>query len=284
MEEAGKPITRRDLPAVVRRAAELAAVDDDAGDQIAEDEVVRIAAELGIAPRHVKQALYEGVREDEEPRFLDRQLGTPRLAASRAVPLDAARALKIVEEYLVTSEYLTVVRRQGNSLTLEPAPDTVSRIARSFKRGSKHLLASAEIVEVTVRPLEDGWSHVRLRTIYEDKRRSKVAGAIVGGVFLGTPVAGLTAAIVGGIGSNLLGGLGDPGHVVAVTAAVMTGVATFSGVMAGMLASTRKRYRQWRERTVMQTEGVLDKLEKGKDLRPPPPPWIQKLQMKLNQL
>ena len=54
--------------------------------------------------------------------------------------------------------------------------------------------------------------------------------------------------------------------------------------IAGILASARKRYRQWRERTVMQTEGVLDRLEKGEDMRPAPPPWIRRLQMKFGQL
>ena len=56
-------ISRRDLPAVVKRAAELAAVEGDAEEAISEEEVVRIAAELGLSERHVRQALFEGVQE-----------------------------------------------------------------------------------------------------------------------------------------------------------------------------------------------------------------------------
>src|SRR5215216_4081723 len=94
-----KAITRRDLPAVVRRAAELASVEDEADEELPEAEVIRIAAELGLAPRHVRQALYEGACAEPEPSLLDRQLGTPRVMAARAVPLDYERARRAIEDY-----------------------------------------------------------------------------------------------------------------------------------------------------------------------------------------
>lgn len=282
MEVPEKKITRRDLPAVVKRAAELAAQGDDADDALSEQEVLRIAAELGIPARHVKQALFEGVREEDPPTLLDRQLGTPRIMATRAVPLDAERARKVIENYLVTCEYLSVVRRQGNSITLEPAADTVSKVARAFKRSSKHQLASAQIVEATVQPLEAGWSHVRIRAVFEDDRRSRVANTIVGGLILGVPVGMAAMAAGGGLVALALGDLlgGNLAERIAAGVGALTGLAAMWGVVTAMLLSTRKRYRQWRERTTMQTEGVLDELEKGSDLKPPPPPWIRKLQMK----
>jgi hypothetical protein len=280
-ENAGpeKSITRRDLPTVVRRAAELAAFSDDAEEAISEDEVIRIASELGIAPRHVKQALYEGVQDEPEPTFLDKQFGTPRIMAVRAVPLPVEQTRRALEDYLTTYEYLTVVRRQSDSMTFEPAPDAVSKFARKFKR-SRHQLASAEVVEISVRPLEEGWSHVRIRAVFKDDRKSQVVGAGVGGTILGGTAGGLTGAITGTLASTLT----FLPTEAAVAVGSVFGVGIFAAVFTGILASARKRYRHWRERTVMQTEGVLDRLEKGDDMRPAPPPWIRRLQMRFGQL
>jgi hypothetical protein len=227
----------------------------------------------------VKQALYEGVQEEPQPGFLDKQFGTPRIMAARAVPMDPESARRALEDYLITCEYMSVVRRQANSVTFEPAPDAVSKFARAFKRGSKHQLAASTLLEMTVRPLEPGWSHVRLRVIFKDDRKSQVVGAAVGGTFLGAPAAALTAVIIGGA-AQAVGIVPEVG----VAIGSLFGIGAFSGVMAGLLASARKRYRQWRERTVIQAEGVLDRLEGGDELRPPPPPWIRKLQMKFGQL
>ena len=33
-----------------------------------------------------------------------------------------------------------------------------------------------------------------------------------------------------------------------------------------------------------ETNGVLDRLEKGDELRPPPSPWLRKLQLKMGRL
>lgn len=274
-----KSITRRDLPAVVRRAAELAANSDDAEEAISEDEVIRIASELGIAPRHVKQALYEGVSAEAEPTFLDKQFGTPRILAARAVPVDVEKTRRAIEEYLTTYEYLTVVRRQPDSMTFEPAPDAISKVARKFKR-SRHQLAAAEIIEVTVRPLDNGWSHVRLRAVFKDDRKSHVVGAVVGGTILGTTAGAVAGAITGA----LAGSIAVVPTPAAIAVGSVFGVGILAAVFAGILTSARNRYRQWRERTVMQTEGVLDRLEKGDDMRPAPPPWIKRLQQKFGEL
>lgn len=276
MSDQGKPITRRDLPAVVRRAAELAASDDDVDEELPEQEVIRIAAELGLEARHVRQALYEGVREEAEPGFLDREMGAPRIIATRAVPLDPVRARKAIEDYLVTCEYLQLVRRQDTATTFEPAVDTVSKIARSFRRSSKHQLANALGVDTSVRALEPGWSHVRLRAVYNDDRRARLTWAIIGGSILGVPTGGLVGALVVGVSNGLL---------IPEMAAALGGVAGISaaaGVVAAYVASIRTRYRKWRERTETEAAAILDRLEEGDDLRPPPAPWVRKLQMKFD--
>ena len=269
-----RSIRRRDLPAVVQRAAELAAQDDDTNEELSEEEVVRIAAELGLPARHVKAALYEVAREEPAPGFLDRQFGTPRILVSRAVPLEAARARRIVEDHFTSSEYMTVVRRQADSIVFEPAADVGSKIARKFKRGSSHQLANAQVLEVSVRVLEAGWSHVRLRAVFKDERKGRMAGAIVGGTLLGIPVGAVFGALGAAITHN---------GIVAVAAGSIATVAAAGAIFAGIFASLRKNYREWRERTMMQSEGVLDHLEKGDDLRAQPPAWIRKLQTKLGE-
>lgn len=276
-ETKGRPITRRDLPAVVRRAAELAAVDDDADEELPEDEVIRIAAELGLEARHVRQALYEGAHEEDTTGLLDRHFGLPRILAARAVPLPPERARRALEDYFVTHEYLQAIRRQQHSTIFEPATDTFSKIARAFQRSSKHQLAQATGVEISVRALEPNWSHVRVRALYEDNRRAKVTGAVVGGVVLGLPAGALATGIV----FVLSGGLIVP--EAAVTLGGVAGIATFSSIVAGAVASARTQWRRWRDRTQLEADAVLDRLEKGDDLRPPPAPWLRKLQMKLGQ-
>ena len=273
-----RPISRRDLPAVVRRAAELAAVDDEVDEEISQEEVVRIAAEIGLEARHVRQALFEGVREEGEPGFLDRQMGTPRIMATRAVPLPEDRARRALEDYFVTHEYLQIVRKQPNSTTFEPAGDTVSKISRAFQRSSKHQLAAAHGVEIAVRSLEPGWSHVRVRAVYEDDRQGRMIRGGIAGVLLGLPLGAVTTVVVGGIAGGLL----IPEASIALGG--IAGIGSFSAVLAGSLASVRNQWRRWRERTQDQAEAVLDRLEKGDELRPPPSPWMRKLQMRFGRL
>ena len=56
-------ITREDLQLVIRRAAELYTAETDADERLSESEVLRIADELGLPGRHVRQALYELPRQ-----------------------------------------------------------------------------------------------------------------------------------------------------------------------------------------------------------------------------
>lgn len=272
------PISRRDLPAVVKRASELASVSDDADEQISQEEVVRIAAELGLEERHVRQALFEGVREEGEPGFLDRHMDVPRIMATRAVPLPEDRARRALEDYFVTHEYLQIVRRQESSTTFEPAGDAVSKISRAFQRSSRHQLAAAHGVEIAVQKLETGWSHVRVRAVYEDDRSARMVQGGITGVLLGLPIGAVTTVLVGGIMGNLL--IPEAGIAVGGIA----GIGAFGAVLTGSLASVRRQWRRWRQRTQDQAEAVLDRLEKGDELRPPPAPWVRKLQMKFGKL
>jgi hypothetical protein len=271
-------VPRRDLPAVVKRAAELAALEGDAEEQLPEEEVVRIAAELGLSERHVRQALLEGVQEEGEPSFLDRQLGIPRIMATRAVPMTPEEARSALEDYLITREYLQIIRRQSVTTSFEPADDVVSKVARGFARSKKHCLAAAQGVEVTVRELQPGWSHVRVKAVYPDARKVHIGGATAGTVLLGGPLATATGTIVSALAN---GALGDP---LSVALGATVGVGVFAAAAAGFWSIARNNFRNWRTRTVNEANGVLDRLEKGDELRPPPAPWLRKLQLKFGRL
>ena len=59
-DEVGRSLTREEFDAVIRRAAELAASDPDAGEgRLSEVELYRIAGEVGLSEGHVRTALAE---------------------------------------------------------------------------------------------------------------------------------------------------------------------------------------------------------------------------------
>jgi hypothetical protein len=192
--------------------------------------------------------------------------------------MDAQKAQRVLADYFVAHEYMQVVRRQGEIITFEPASDTFSKVARGFQRTSKHQLARAMHLELKVRSLEPGWSHVRVRAIHKDERTGSIVGFAIGSVFLGIPAGAGIGAIAGGMVSSIA-----PTEV-AVAAGALAGIATFTGITAALFKSMKSRYRRWRERTALEAESLLDRAEKGDELRPPPAPWIKKLQMKFGQL
>ncbi len=121
-----RAVTRSEMELVIRRAVELATEQADAGDAISEDEVVRIAGEVGLAPQYVRQALFElpALRRDQEQTRAARYIGPCAVSAQRTVPGDADTVLRRLDQYLTTREYLQVRRRP-------PAPVTRSVRLRS---------------------------------------------------------------------------------------------------------------------------------------------------------
>jgi hypothetical protein len=169
-----RALSRHALEHVIARAVELSLAETDAEEQVSEDELVRIAEELGLSARHVKQALYERPPEDRPVGFLDLNFGSESVTVVRSVPHDQPIVLSRLEEYLVTREYLQLRRRQGMNAYFEPAEDAFSSIARAFSRPSGRFhLARTQRAYLTVRPLESGWSHIRLEVCYPDQRRAR---------------------------------------------------------------------------------------------------------------
>jgi hypothetical protein len=267
-------LTRRTLEAVIARAVELSLDDADTQYELSEDELIRIAGELGLSPRHVRQALYERPIDEAPPTFLDRNFGACNVIVTRSVPCEQRVALSRLEDYLVTREYLQIRRRQNVNILFEPAEDAFSSIARAFSRprGRFHL-ARTQRAYLSVRPLEPGWCHVRLEVAYPEQRKSAVIGALAVGGTLGIAagsVAGYQVAV-------LLDALGPIGTVVGVAA----GAATAGGAISLTWAIFKVQFRKWLKRGKDEADALLDRLELGEELRPPASPWLRRLQQRL---
>jgi hypothetical protein len=266
-------LTRHGLEEVIRRAVELSLDASDASEQISEDELMRIAEELGLSARHVRQALYERPIEVQQETFLDRHFGPASVTAVRPVACEQRIAHGRLEDYLVTREYLQIRRRQGPNAFFEPADDAFSSIARAFSRpAGRFHLARAQRAYLSIRPLEPGWCHVRLEMSYATRRKEQAAlGGGLGG-FVGLLVGSLTAA---GIAIGM-----DPG-VLGGAAAAVGGVVAGGGVFTAIWTGTRSGYRKWLERSRDEAEALLDRLEHHEQLQPPSSPWMRRLQQRL---
>jgi hypothetical protein len=267
-----RAIARTEFEQVIRRAAELSLSDADADEQLSEDEVLRIATELGLPAHHVQRALFELPELSVRPRWYDRYFGQPVFSVARVVPSEAPLTLRRVEEYLVTREYLQIVRRRGNNIALVPADDTISSLARAFFRsGSRHYVARASRVLVGVNPLPDDHTHVRLDIDLSEDRRRSVNGASAIGFFGGVIAGGLGAAAMTQVGLPALGVLPE---IVAFGGGM---AATFAASYSAAASSFRKRVQSAR----FELSGLLDRLEHGEKLEPPAAPWRRRLQGRL---
>jgi hypothetical protein len=266
----GKAIARRDLEVVIRRAAELSLAETDAEEQLSEDEVMRIATELGLPQRHARQALYELPDVEPTPSFFEKQFGPAVIAAARAVPGTTATTLRRLEDYLAAREFLQIVRKRPGRIWFAPAEDTISNLARGVLRaGPRFQLARAHRVVLAVRPLDETASHVQITADYEDQRRASVRNAVIGGGFIGT--------LIGALAGFLATGFTDPS--VAATIATAIGGGAIGSALAGPhVAGASFRAHMNAART--ELEGLLDRVEHGERLEPPPAPWRRRLQMK----
>lgn len=265
-------ITRRDLEAVIRRAAELYAAEADADERISEEELLRIASEIGLPSRHVRQALLELSDAPAGGSLLDRLCGPAMVRGVRVVPRDADLIYRSIDEYLTTREYLHPLRKKERGGWYAPAEDFISQVARTFTRHKgRFKLATARGVSVSVEPLDARAAHVRMEVDLTVQRRSAVAvGATMGGIF-GTALGGGLAAVAAGAGVELAGPIGA-----AVAGVVAFGGSLSSSVAAGV-AIARSQFRKKFEWARIEVEGLLDRLEHGESLVPPPAQWRRRL-------
>lgn len=268
--------TRRELEAVIRRAAELSAADAEAEEHLSEDELLRIAAELGLSARHVRQALLELPDTQAEDSVLSRICGPGSVSVSRVVPSVPELALSRLDEYLATREFLRPLRRQPGRIWYAPADDVVSSIARAFSRPSgKFHLARARRTALAVQPLEPGWSLVRLELDLSDRRKGVAAAGTTVGALFAVPTGIALGAAAGAAAGDLLG------SAAAVAAGVLTGGSILATGVAVGLGIARASLRRRLAAARMEVEGLLDRLEHDERLEPPPTPWRRRLRAKI---
>lgn len=262
-----RSITRPQLELVIRRAVELYTAQADAEERLSEDEVLRIGKELGLPPAIVRQALYEAPAPAPES-FVDRWFGGATVSVSRAVPLPDSDVAGRLEEYLATREYLVLRRRQRSFAIFEPAEDTISKMARALSRPARNwYLARSRQVVLAVRPLEEGRTHVRIDMDLSNRRSETLTEGIVGGGLVGLALGAIAGATVG------LGMVDILGQAAAAAAGAVAGLGGLTGGFAAVMAAVKKGFRRRLDAARLEVEGLLDRLERGERLEPPPAPW-----------
>jgi hypothetical protein len=261
MEEVpGRSLSRGEFDAVIRRAAELATSDPDGSEgALTEAELFRIAGEVGLSEGHIRIALAE-VRSGETGQgVVDRVFGASSIRVSRVVRGTPQALADEIDEFLVASRLLQPVRRGVGILQYRPAVDWASQLARAASFSShKHYIASAKSVEVRFESVDAERTLIEF-VIDPGTRGDDIAGAIFGGG-IGGGVAGTFA----GIGLAALA---------PIAAAVAAGVVVGGGVCTGIGYAVGRNHKRKLVEVRSEVEGVLDALELGDSLEPPPPSW-----------
>ncbi len=244
----------------MRRASELAADETETSEgELAEAEVYRIAREVGLGERYVRQALAEVRTTAPQGGWLDRALGPERVRAQRVVPGTPDEVADRLDEFMVAGRLLQRVRKSRNFLQYRAAVDWISQLARAASATSKkYFVASARSVEVRVEPVDD------IRTLVEIEVDPAIRGDYVAGMALG----GGAGALGGGVG------VGVALATVAPVGAAVAGGAVIAGAVAWV--SVRWSGRAHRRKALdvaAELEGILDRLQEGDSLEPPPSSW-----------
>lgn len=257
-----RSLTRKQFDEVIRRAAELAAAEPEGVDSVLnEEELFRIAGEVGLAERHVRKALVE-VRTAPPSRRnpISAMFGPTVLFASRVVPGTRESLSRTIDEFMVAGRLLQAVRQGPSVLQYRPAVDWASQIARAASSTSKkYYVASAKWVEVRLEALEEGRTLVELE-VEPGTRDDYMAGGFIGGAGGGAAVGvGITMAVLATGGAAALG--------------VTLGVVAGTGVLGAISWATGSRHKKRLMHVRAEMEGILDRLEAGESLDPPPSSW-----------
>ncbi len=261
-EGKSRSLTRTEFEAVMKRASELAISDPyDGQSDLDEAEVFRIASEVGLPHQHVRRALAE-MRSNENPTgIIDRWFGARQVRGSRVVQASKEDLRHTLDEFLVAGNLLEAVREGTDLLLYRPAVDWISHLARAGASLSRRAhWAAAKEIEIHLEEVDASSTLIESR-VDPDMRGSYTVGAGFAALVLGGGTAFGVAVLVGGV-------LGFP-VAAALTAGGLSAVA-----IAAVAARITGRYSQRaREGVQQELEGVLDKLEQGGDLAPPPASW-----------
>lgn len=234
--------------------------DPGAGDRgLTESELFQIAAEVGLSESHVRQALTDVRSDGAAGGLIDRVFGPSTVRASRVVPGTPEALGAELDDFLVASQLLQPVRRGKTLLQYRPAVDWASQLARAASFTSrKHYMASAKSVEIRLEAVDERTTLVEIE-VDPGMRREDIAGVLIGG----------------GVGAGSLGVLAGWGlsMVTPVGVAVAVGLLVGGGVWTGLAHAGGSAHKRKLHEVRSEIEGVLDALETGASLEPPPASW-----------
>ncbi len=258
-EGTGHNLTRHEFDAVIRRAAELAASDSESVEgALSEGELFRIARDVGLSERHVRRALSEVRAGVSGHGPLDRIFGPVFLQASRVVPGTPRELAAKLDDFLAGTQLLQPVRRGANILQYRAALDWASQLARTASFTSmKYFVASAKSVEVHLEAVDEERTFVEL-VVDPGTRGDSILGGTLGG-----GAAGVGLGIAAGVS------LAAAPLIVAAGA----GVALGAGVASVIAYAVGVRHKRKVADVQAEVEGILDRLEAGESLEPPPASW-----------
>ena len=238
-------LSRKQVELILRRTAELEQHDDTALDGLTQQELERVAEELGMSQTALHQALAEtraGVLVPEEERTLaDRVFGRGIVEARRFVPGQAATVRGAVDRFLQEQGF-QLKRNLGHAQIWEAASDFWSRMRRAFRSGAYRLPRDVEI-EVRVAEVPGG-PHPVLVALRVDATRARAARVGAAGA------SGVAGAVIVTAGTILLP---MPVEILAAAGGSLAGL--------GGVWLSRSSYRDARERLSVAVERFLDFLE-----------------------
>ncbi len=247
-------VTREQLEKVIHRAAELQFGRGEDQETLQADEVLRIAEEVGLDGRHVRQALAE-MRADallparpEDRSSATRLWGPAVVVAARVVPGTPGAIQERLAAYLEERESMRRVRDRPGQQVFEPASGLMHELQRGLDFGGRgYDLAKARSVSVMVQPLEEGRSLVSITADLRNQRTGSALGwyGSLGGFGLATGLVSILAA-------------GAPALVVVPAIA--------GGVGVGGTLGASWLLRRVRARVELAVQGLLDRLERGEAL------------------
>lgn len=262
-------ISPAQLERVIRRAADLqmGSGEGEGTGELDEAEVVRIGEEVGLDPRHVRQALAE-VRADslvpglpEDSELATRVWGPGLVRESRVVPGSRGEVEAKLDRHFREVELLKRVRSQPGRSLWEAAGGLVSTMQRAMDVGGRgYELAKARSLEVSVELLEEGRCLVTLTADLRNARGQAAAASYTIG------------SLVGAAGAIFLVATGGP-ELPLLLGSAAAGAPALGGATWATHAWVKKRC--GRVRLVLQ--GILDRLEQGVPLEPPREGWREKL-------
>lgn len=241
-------LTNRDFELVIRRAAELQARDaeDPSGDGVDTAEVLRIGKELGLSDQHMHRALAEVQgSESGEAGMMTSVYGPSSIRIGRVMRGNAQALSSVLENHLVTREYLTVLRRMPDRTLFTPSAGATAAVGRAMSRAfNRRPPLDFSNLELTARKIEDDYAYVSLGTTLGPQRTGTAVASIAGGVSGG----GLLAAFLG---------------IAVAPVAAVGGVP----ILLAALYGGKLYYSNALEQAHVQLESLLDRLEHG-DLTP----------------